>query len=223
MAIAGLLFGAFTQPLADDAARMPDEILAVMGGPDGLAAGYLGFMGVYYAIMISVCAVQSIHVLRAEELGSRTESILATGVSRPRWLLSWAGVSALGALWLCLITGVATALTAGDARLAGGVVLGYAVAVAPVWLLLGIAVALYGAAPRLLGAVWVILLGGAFLALFGQMMRLDRTWLNLSPFLHTGTHPAGDVAWGGAGVLAALAVAALAAAVWGFRRRDLRC
>ena len=62
---------------------MPPEILAIMGGADGIVDGYLGFMGLYFAIIVAVFALISAGGLRAEEQGFRTEPVLATGVSRP--------------------------------------------------------------------------------------------------------------------------------------------
>src|SRR5699024_11892712 len=60
MALAGITFGAFVQPMAENAEGMPEEILTVFGGAAGMIDGYLGFMGIYYAIMSAVFAILSI-------------------------------------------------------------------------------------------------------------------------------------------------------------------
>lgn len=221
MLVAGLVFGAFTAPIADSADVMPDEILAVMGGADGLIKGYLGFMGLFFAILISVFAVLSVQSLRAEEQAGRTEAILATAVGRGGWLFAWLGVVALGSLWLLLLAGLGMGLGSGHPELVGSVLLGYLVQTAPVWLLLGLAVALFGWFPRLVAVTWVAVVGGAFVNLFGQLLQIDQLWLDLSPFGHVGEHPSGPISWVAVGLLTAIGVVLAAVGVVGFGHRDL--
>ncbi|AXK45689.1 ABC transporter permease [Brachybacterium saurashtrense] len=225
LALAGVTFGAFVQPMAENAAGMPEEILAVFGGAEGMVDGYLGFMGIYYALMIAVFAIVSVQSLRSEEQGVRTEPVLATAVSRSSWVLAWVAVTGLGALWLFVLAGlgngVGAALATGDWSLLGPVLLGQVVHTAAVWALLGFAVALYGIVPRLVGLTWVVFVYGAVLALVGDMLQLDDAVLATSVFRHVGQHPAEDISWAAVAVLAGSgAVLALLGAA-GFRRRDL--
>lgn len=90
-----------------------------------------------------------------------------------------------------------------------------------VWVLSGIAAALFGLLPRLAAASWAALAVFALLVLLGPLMELRQWMLDLSPFTHTPKLPGGEVAatplvWL-LGVAAVLAAAGLA----GFRRRDL--
>lgn len=223
--IAGITFGAFVQPLAENAQGMPPELLAMFGGADGMVDGYLGFMGIYFAIMVAVYAILSIGGLRAEEQGVRAEPVLATSVSRAGWLLSWVTVTALGALWLHLVAGfgngLGAAATTGDWELLGKVLLGQVVQTPAVWALLGLAVALYGLVPRLVGLTWVAFFASAALSLFGELMQLDDAVLDLSVFRHVGQYPAVDISWAAVGVLTAIGVVLVAVGVVFFRRRDL--
>lgn len=223
--VAGLVFGAFTQTIADSAATMPEEILLVMGGPESLTHGYLGFMGLYFAVILAAYAIIAVTGLRGEESGQRTEAVLATTVSRPGWVLSWTAVAALGGLWLCVLAGVGEGLGAvlatGDASLLWPTILGHATQFAPVWLFIGLTAAIYGLAPRLTGMVWIVFIGGSVLSMFGRMLEVSQTWLNLSPFEHVGQYPATDVSWTGVAVLAGAGVLLAVLGALAFRRRDL--
>ncbi|GAA1200431.1 ABC transporter permease [Prauserella alba] len=225
MVLAGVTFGAFAQPMQEGAADMPEEIVTVMGGAEGILEGYLGFMGIYFALIVAVYVVLSVQSLRGEEQGVRAEPVLATAVSRSSWLGSWTAVTAAGALWLLLLAGlgqgVGAVLGTGDWGLFGPVVLGNAVHVAAAWLFLGLAVALYGLAPRLLGLVWIVFVYGTVLSLFGEMLEFDRAVLDTSPFQHVGQHPADEISWGAVGILTAVGALLVGAGAAGFRRRDL--
>lgn len=222
---AGVIFGAFVQPMAENAEGMPDEFLVVFGGADGLVDGYLGFMGIYYAIMVAVYAILSVQALRGEEQGVRTEPVLATTVSRTGWLTSWGTVTALGALWLLTLAGLGNGLGAASATgnwdLFGPALLGQVVQTPTVWALLGLAIALYGIAPRLISLTWVILVYGGMVAMFGEIMEFDDTVMATSVFRHIGQYPANPISWTAVGVLTLIAIAFAGAGLVRFRRRDL--
>lgn len=223
--VAGLVFGAFTQTITDTAGDMPPEILAVMGGATAITEGYLGFMGIYFAVMLSVYGILAVTSLRGEETSYRSEPVLAAAVGRVGWVLSWVAVAAAGALWLSVLAGIAEGLGAvlvtADWSLFLPTVLGHGVQFAPVWLFIGLAAALYGLVPRLVGLVWLVFIAGSVLSMFGRMLQLSQTWLNLSPFEHVGQHPATEVAWAGVGLLAGSGVILALLGALAFRRRDL--
>ncbi|ROR72739.1 ABC transporter permease [Bogoriella caseilytica] len=223
--IAGVAFGGFTDAMIEGVAGMPEEIAALMGGSDGIVEGYQGFMGLYFAIMVAVFVILAAQGLRSEEQGVRTEPILATGVSRARWLLSWAAVAAGGSAWLLLVAGfgqgLGASLSTGDWSLLGPVILGHVVHVAPVWFLLGLALALYGWVPRLTGVAWAVFGFGTLLALFGPMLDVGQAVLNASPFDHVGQYPSEAISWTAVAILGGTGVLLVLGAVAGFRRRDL--
>lgn len=221
----GIVFGAFVQPMAENAAGMPQELLAVFGGAEGMVDGYLGFMGIYFAIMVAVYAILSVQALRGEEQGVRTEPVLAAAVSRHGWLLSWVTVTGLGVLWLLILAGIGeglgAALSTGDWHLFGPVLLGHVVHTPAIWVLLGLAVALYGLVPRLTGLTWVVFVYGTVLSMFGDMLDLDDAVLDTSVFRHVGQHPAEDISWAAVGLLTLIAAILVAVGAACFRRRDL--
>lgn len=223
--LAGITFGAFVQPMAENAAGMPEELLAVFGGSEGMVEGYLGFMGIYLTIIVAVYAIQSVQSLRGEEQGVRTEPVLAAAVSRTSWVLSWVLVTALGTLWLLALAGLGVGLGAGlgtgDWDLVGSVVLGHVAHTPVTWVLLGIAVALYGLVPRLTGLTWAVFVYGAALGLFGDMLQLGDTVLAGSVFRHVGQYPAEEISWAAVGLLTLVAAVLVATGTAAFRRRDL--
>lgn len=223
--LAGATFGAFVQPMAENAEGMPEEVLAVFAGAEGMVDGYLGYMSIYFALMVAVFAILSVQYLRGEEQGVRTEPVLATAVSRTGWMLSWVTLTGLGTLWLLLLAGLGTglgaAMSTGDWDLLGPVLLGHLAHTPAVWALLGLATAVYGLVPRLIGLTWGVFIYGAALSLFGDMMELDDAVLNTSVFRHIGQHPAEDISWTAVAVLTASAVALIGAGLVRFRRRDM--
>lgn len=223
--LGGLTTGAFVKTMADNADGMPPEILAVFGGADGMVDGYLGFMGIYIAIFVGAFAILAIQTLRSEEQEFRAEPVLAAAVSRTAWLLSWVSVAGLAVLWLLafagLGTGLGAALSTGDWSHVGPVLLGHAVHAAAVWVLLGLAVALYGIVPRLLGLAWLAFGASAVLALFGDILQLDDAVLDASVFRHIGQYPAQDISWTAIAILTAIAAVLIAIGVARFRKRDL--
>lgn len=225
MLVAGIAFGAFAQPMEEGVAGMPDEIVALMGGSGEIIHGYLGFMGLYFAMMVAAYAIISVQGLRGEELGVRAEPVLATPVSRSRWLLSWCAVTAAGALWLLLLAGVGEGLgaaaTIGDWDLLGPTVLGHVAHAPVVWFFLGLAAALYGPVPRAVGLVWAVYAFGVLMSLFGPMLEPPQAALDASPFSHVGQHPAEDISWAAVALLTVLGTALAAAGAAAFRRRDL--
>ncbi|MDN5908726.1 MAG: ABC transporter permease [Brevibacterium sp.] len=220
-----VVFGSFTGAMEDGAAGMPKEILDLMGGSRGIVDGYIGYMALYFAMIVAAYAIIATSGLRAEEAGFRTEPVLATAVGRGRWVLSWTLVTLLGSLWLMALAGVGEGLGAaastGDWSLMWPAVVGHVAQTASVWVLLGLALALYGFAPRLQGLVWIVFIVGAGMALFGQMMRLDDAVLDTSVFVHIGQYPAQDLSAEAVVALTVAAVVLIGVGMLGFRRRDL--
>ncbi|MBN8206115.1 ABC transporter permease [Microbacterium esteraromaticum] len=223
--LGGITFGTFAEPMVENAAGLPDEIMIIFGGTEGIIEGYLGFMSVYFAFMVAVFAILSVQALVGEEQSVRTEPVLAASVSRAGWLLSWTIVAALGSVWLLALAGVGNgigaALATDEWGLLGDVLVGQIAQVTSVWALLGLAVALYGFAPRLVGLTWAVFGWGTALSLFGDMLQLDEALLSTSVFRHVGQYPAQDLSWSAVAVLTAAAVALIGIGVAGFRRRDL--
>jgi ABC-2 type transport system permease protein len=227
LAVYGLVIGALATgigPLVGDNAAAR-QLFVKLGGQTGLVnallAAMMGFMGVAAAIY----AVQATLRLRGEESSQRAEPVLAAGVGRTRWAWSHLVFAVAGPVVLLLLVGLTTGLVygahTGDMGKAVGQLLGAALVQLPaVWVLAGIAVALFGLVPRLAAAAWGALVAFLLLTEFGSFLNL-RWATDISPFSHVpklpgGTFTAAPLLW-----LTAIAVALIAVGLAALRRRDL--
>ncbi|GIG86768.1 ABC transporter permease [Plantactinospora endophytica] len=203
------------------------ELIAQLGGTDELVDAFLGTMMAMFALAVAGFAVQSVLRLRAEETAGTLEGLLATALSRPRWLLShlcWAALGTAGLLALAgASTGLGYGLVSGDVpgEVARLTVAGL-VQVPAVLALAGLVVVLFGLLPRLAVALsWSVFLLCVLVGQLGALLELPQAVLNLSPFTHLPAVPATDPT---ATPLVALLVVAVALTGLGlatFRRRDL--
>jgi ABC-2 type transport system permease protein len=164
---------------------------------------------------------------RTEESEQRAELVLATPAGRVRWVAGHVVIAAAGPAVLLgaagLTAGLAYGLRTGDVGSELPRLLGAALAQVPAaWLMAGVAVALFGLAPRMAASAgWAALGVIALLTLVGPTLRLPQWVMDISPFTHLPKLPGGSftvspLLWL-AGVAVVLAVAGLA----GLRRRDL--
>jgi ABC-2 type transport system permease protein len=202
------------------------EMIIKLGGVSGITDAFLatemGMMG----LVASAYGIQAALRLRSEETALRAEPLLATGVTRTRWISSHIVVALFGTTVLVLVAGLGAGVSTG-AELGGmsrqiGRLLGAAAVQLPaVWVLTGLVVILFGLAPRAVTAGWVFFAGFLLIGEFGPIFDLPQGVMDLSPYAHTPRLPGGDfsatpVIW-----LAAIAATLTAAGMIGFRRRDL--
>jgi ABC-2 type transport system permease protein len=91
-----------------------------------------------------------------------------------------------------------------------------------VWVLVGVAVALFGVLPRFMAfGGWAVLAACALIEEFGRPLQLDKRVLDLSPFAHVPRLPGGDGSAAPLVWLALIVVALAAVGLLGFRRRDV--
>lgn len=117
LAIGGLVFGLFADTIGGGADDLPSTLTDLLGGRDGLVDGYLGFMGLFSGLAVTAYALLEVQDLAGHEKQGFTATVLATGVGRMRWYLSWAGVRAVTVVLLLglasLGEGVGAALVTG--------------------------------------------------------------------------------------------------------------
>jgi polyether ionophore transport system permease protein len=177
------------------------------------------------ALIASGFAIQSALSLRSEESALRAEPVLATPVSRPRWAASHLTIAIVGSVALLAVAGLATGLSY---AIAGGPwssvprLLIAALAYAPaMWLLIGLAVTVFGFAPRRVDAVWAVLAACFVLALIGALLRVPDWVQELSPFDHIPALPAASLDVVSLASLTALAAVLVLGGLVGLRRRDI--
>ena len=224
-AVLGLVIGNIASSV-DQIADSPgvEDMLRKMGGGQGsLLDAFFGTELRFLAVGAAAYGIATALRLRAEENSGRAEVVLATPVSRWRWLASHLVIAAAGSVWLLAVVGVGAGLAAGSVSSTGVTeLLPAALATAPAVLVcVGLTVLLFGLLPRLSTAAWAVLAVFVVLGEFGALLSLPGWALGLSPFDHLGSLPGGDA--NAAGLVGLLVVALVAGGVGGsaFRRRDL--
>jgi ABC-2 type transport system permease protein len=176
------------------------------------------------ALIGSGFAISSALRLRSEETAGHAEPVLATASSRPRWAGSHLLIALVGSLLLVTAGGLGLGVTYAVVINDPGQIprlLGAAVAFAPaLWVLVGVAVLLFGLFPRATVAAWGALAFCAVVGFLGQLLQLPDWVVKLSPFQHVPAMPADEFSALPVVVLTAIAATLIGAGVVGFRHRD---
>jgi ABC-2 type transport system permease protein len=215
---------------AEELVGLSDELAAAFAqlATDGtLLDAYFAFIMGMVGIATAGFTVQSLLRARAEEASGHLETVLATAVSRHRWLTANAVLALIGTTAILALTGLSAGLTYGLAtgEFATGFAsfAGAAAVQLPAALVLGaFVIAVFGVLPSAaVGLGWAALAGSLVLGQLGTLLDLPQGVMNLSPFTHVPAVPA--EAFSATPLLALLAAAiALAATGYaGFRRRDV--
>lgn len=190
--------------------------------PEVFMAAMLGFGGVFAA----TAGVQAVLRLRAEEVEGRAELLLATPVSRVRWVTSTVLVATVSVLIVTVLLGLSAgamlALSSGDST----EVLRYGVAAlahAPAALVfVAITALIFAVAPSLtIGLGWGLLVVALVFGQFGDLLQLPEWLQATSPFFHSSAVPVVELDVAAAVIMLGVAVVGLAAALLALRRRDL--
>ena len=226
MLLGGVAFGSVGREVEELLKSIPElkDALNIAGGVD-IVDAFFGTAMLILALTASGFTVGSVLRLRSEETAGRAEPLLATGLSRWRWTL--------GSL---LVTLMGTVLVIGAAGFGAGLAHGIAtgdmgqlprlflvsLAYTPAALVLaGLAVVLFGWAPRLTMAAWAVLTVCFVIGYLGGLLDVPAWLSNLSPFTHVPNAPLETITAGPLVALTAVAAAVTAAGLAGFRRRDL--
>ncbi|MGA6170920.1 ABC transporter permease [Streptomyces sp. NPDC012600] len=222
----GVMYGSI---LGDAEAMVKDigqlqEALEAIGG-SSVAESFASMVMVVIAVIAAVYVVMASLRPRTEESAGRAEPLLATALSRHRWLGSHVGVAVAGGTALLLAAGLgfglAGAASTGDTALVGEL-LGAAAAYAPaLWVTAGVTVALFGWFPRAGSAAWVVPVYAFLVGYLGTILGFPDWMNNLSPFGHVPRLPAGRMSWTPVLALTTVAAGLTLLGLAGFRRRDL--
>ncbi|HEX6247352.1 MAG TPA: polyketide antibiotic transporter [Nocardioidaceae bacterium] len=226
LALTGVSYGSFLADVEEMLANVEglDEAVAAMGGAT-LTESFLSMVTVVMSIIASIFVVLAVLRARSEEVAGRAEVVLATRLTRARWLGSHLTVALLGGALLSLVAALGLAVagvgSTGDTALFGTAI-GAALAYQPAhWVTAGVTLALYGWVPRLATLAWVVP-GYAFLVGYlGRILQVPDWMQNLSPYSIVPTVPAEDLSWPPLLGLTALAALLVALGVLGFRRRSV--
>ncbi|MDL9937834.1 ABC transporter permease [Gordonia sp. ABSL1-1] len=222
----GVVFGYFARSVKDMFGANPalTEIFASgAASPDDLIAAFVTTILCLIGIIASVPGVQTIIRIRAEELDDRLEPVLASSVSRWRYLADNVAIAFLAAAAYVLIAGVVIGVFAATADIGIGVgdaVMQAVVTIPAVWTVVAIAVLIIGARPQVQIAAWIGVLASFVLTLLGPSFKLPTWALGISPFYHVPDVSAATQNWWGLLWISLFTLAFLALGFVGFRRRD---
>lgn len=226
LAVFALLTGSMAQGIVESFEAQP-QLAAVFGqgaGGDVLRATLASFTA-YFAMAVAVYAVVSINRLRAEEADGRTGAVLATSVSRPRWLLSALAVTVLGSTVMLLGTGLGlgggAAISLGDPALVADFAFAGLVYLPLVIGFAGLAVVSYGILRAGRWWVWLILISSIIVGLYGPLLNLPDAVSDAEPFGLMPRVPAEELELLPIAGAALVALILVAAGTLAFRRRDL--
>jgi ABC-2 type transport system permease protein len=225
LAVLGLTYGALVGPMSDTFADLSGQFAEILGATDDVLDGYLSFMALYDAIIVSAFVILALHKVRGEETSGRAEPVLATTTARVRWLGTHLLVVCAGAAAMLLVTGLAfgigAAASTGDVGQVAAMTAAHAVRIPELLVFAAVGVLLYGIAPRALPLVWLVFAYAVLLALFGTLLNLPQWAHDLSPLDHIGRVPVEDAGIVSVLTLCTVAAVTTAAGFAAFRRRDL--
>lgn len=229
-AVAFGVFGVVIGSLASNLGELlsspyAQDVIRLLGGRLALTEAFLAAEISVMGVLAAAYGVSSANHLRGEEAAGHTEALLGTATTRIRWAGSHFLFALAGAAVLLLVAGasigVGAAVAVNDPALVGRSTVAALAQVPAAWVVTGLALAVFGWAPRLAGATWGLLLAFIALGEFGVLWNAPGWLMDLSPFRHSPLLPVGPAALP---ELVGLIVAAAALAALGFagwRRRDL--
>jgi ABC-2 type transport system permease protein len=223
----GLIFGAMTEQIQDVHGRAL-EYYERFGGTDRVVEAYDASMALMAAMVVGIYVVQIFLRMRADEADGTLEPLLASGVTRPKWVLGYL-VNALGGAVLLMMLysasmGFVAGQTLGDTPAQLRNMLTAGLVQLPAVLVVGAcALAAVGWVPRYASPIaWTVVIVSMFLGpMFGPPLGVPDSALNISPFTHVPTVPATDVTAPPLVVLTVACVALAALGTLAIRRRSL--
>ncbi len=200
------------------------DLLARLGASsDALSDTYFAAAMNLVGVIAACYPLQAVLRLQAEESDGRLEPVLATALGRVRWLVPHAVVTAGSVAVLLVLAGGAAGFLSGDVPGRAWSLTVAALVQAPAVLALtGLAVAAFGALPRVSTAVtWTAFAIALLLGPLGDSLGVPDALRDASPFTHTPAAPAVDVSAGPVLWLVFVALALTAAGAAAFTHRDL--
>ena len=224
--IGGAAFGSFSREVQTMVESNPElaEFFA-QSGQGSLVDSFLSSVVLIMSLVAAGFAVSSALRLRGEESSGRLEPVVATGVSRSRWLIGGIAVTLAGSVLVMAAAGIGAGIAQAvitDDPGAVGSMLGYSMAYLPAVLsLAGLSVFLFGWLPRLAVVAWAGVAICFVVGWLGGLLKLPTWFENMSPFTHVPAVPVEPITVAPLAMLTVAAVLAAALGLAGFRRRDI--
>ena len=206
--------------------QMQDLLRKLGGNATSLTDTFISTELQFLAIGAAAYGISAALRLRSEENDLHTEQVLATSTRRYTVLASHSVIALLGSALLMLV--LALSLAIGTRSQYGGVgaALGHLLpsalaTIPPVWVCVGLALAIFGSAPRVVYVAWALLAAFVVVGEFGPLFNLPQPVIDVSPFVHAVVLPGSSIVATPLLVLVVIAGALLVLAQTTFRRRDI--
>lgn len=196
-AVFGVLLGAFADGVGTLMNETPTlgDVITRLGGSSVFTNAYLAAMLSVASGVAAAHGLQAVLRLRGEESDGHAEIVLSGSVDRRSWVGSHLAFGALMPVVDLAVfgaaMGVAYGISVGDLTQVFRVVGSALVYVPASWVMVGLALLVFGAIPRRSGLGWAALGVALILTLLGGALNLDQWLLDLSPFTHTPSLPGG--------------------------------
>jgi ABC-2 type transport system permease protein len=200
------------------------QMMAAIGG-GSLAESWMSMICAIVAVVATIFSVIAALRARREETDGRAEAVLATGLSRTRWLASHVMVAMAGGLLMLLAAGLGLGLGAvsstGESHWFVDLLTAQIAYAPALWATSALAVAVFGQLPRANALSWGLLGWSVFVTYFGGLLQLPQWLLDISPYQHIPRMPAAGFPATPLITLSLAAAALITVGLIGFRRRDL--
>lgn len=201
------------------------DLVALMTDGGSMESMFVNLLATLIGILLGAAAIQIALAAHRDEKDGLLNLELPAGTPRTRpFLIAWAVALGLVAV-ITVAAAPLAALTAGAVSDADGIAGDAAWAIAgqaPAAIgMIGIAVFLAAALPKLAWLAWIPLAVSGFLTYFGGLFKLPEWMLDLSMLAHPPLGPDGTFSWGGTIVLLAIGIAGVALGAMTVGRRDL--
>ena len=227
--VAGLLATSLSSVIGEVAGSAPQVLEILRSGIGDDASIEQAFVATFYGlvgVLAACCAVQVGVRARQEEAHGTAEVVLATPVTRIRWLLEYWVVGVIVivvVLAASALAGVLGATRSADAASLVPNVLEAAAAQVPACLVfLGVSLLAFAFLPRAtIPLAWTLVGIGAILGFFGPILQLPEWLTDVSPFAHSPVPAGDDTDWAGGLWMIGIGLATGLLAVAAMRRREL--
>lgn len=186
------------------------------------------FLPTLMSVMGIICTIPVLLALlkvKGEEKTDRIEHVLGRAVSRNRLLGSYVLISLIASFIMLSLAGLGLG-TVADAMMEEGFDVGMAYGAAlaylpALWVMIGLAVVLFGWVPKYTGIIWLYLAVSFFIVYLGGLFQFPDWVTQLTPFGYVSGIPIEEFELGTAAVLTLIAAALLLLGFAGFNKRDI--
>jgi len=221
--VVGSLLGSVAEMVSDPGIQ---DLLEKLGGTTGsIEDVYVATEIHFVAVAVAAAGIALVLRLVGSERSGLGEVVLSTPTSRARWFAAHIALPAALTAALLALLGAVVGLVGPSASPQApsfGAAIGASLAAVPaVWVMIGVAAAFAGAAPRFAPFSWGVLLVTFMVTEIGPLTKLPSWVMDLSPFTHLSHLPGGSFEVVSATVLTVIALALMAGGYTAYNRRDV--